>query len=92
MALTSAQLDEHTNRLYIVVTFLIRILEAHDYTPAQEQLSSELVSALFQRHSVVLASNSHSISEHTLKSGVFNNTPKCVLVHTKVCTTAHKGV
>ena len=45
MALTSAQLDEHTNRLYDVVTFLIRILEAHDYTHAQEQLSSELVSA-----------------------------------------------
>ena len=40
MALTSAQLDERTNRLYVVVTFLVRILEAHDYTHVQEQLSS----------------------------------------------------
>ena len=39
MALTSAQLDEHTNRLYVVVTFLIRILEAHDYTYVREQFS-----------------------------------------------------
>ena len=29
---------------------------------------------------------------HTLKKDVFNNTPRCVLVHTKVCTIAHKGV
>ena len=29
---------------------------------------------------------------HTLKTGVFDNTPRCVLVHTKVCTIAHKGV
>ena len=30
--------------------------------------------------------------EHTLKTGVLNNTPRCVLVHTKVCTIAHQGV
>ena len=57
MALTFAQLDEHTNRLYVVVTFLIRILKAHDYAHIQEQLSSELVSVLFECHSVVLASH-----------------------------------
>ena len=31
------------------------------------------------------------IPAYTLKTGVFNNTPRCVLVHTKVCTIAHKG-
>ena len=30
MALTSAQLDEHTNHLYVVVTFFVRVPEAHD--------------------------------------------------------------
>ena len=29
---------------------------------------------------------------YTLKTGVLNNTPRCVLVHTKVCTIAHQGV
>ena len=62
--LTSAQLDKHTNRLYVVVRFLICILKAHDYSHVQEQLSSELVSVFFQCHSVVLVSNSHSIPEH----------------------------
>ena len=30
--------------------------------------------------------------KHNCKTGVFNNTARCVLVHTKVCTVAHKGV
>ena len=31
-------------------------------------------------------------SLYTLKTGVFNTKPWCVLVHPNVCTIAHKGV
>ena len=36
------------NHLYVPVTFLVHIPEAHDCTHIQEQLSSKLVSVLFQ--------------------------------------------
>ena len=29
---------------------------------------------------------------YTLKTGVFNYTPRCVLLHTKVCLITHQGV
>jgi hypothetical protein len=29
---------------------------------------------------------------YTLKTGVFNYTPRCVLLHTKVCFITHQGV
>ena len=46
------------------------------------------------RNEIVRGAEVRTIAKgkHTLKTGVFDNTPRCILVHTKVCTIAHKGV
>ena len=58
-----------------------------------EMLQSVNSNVLHQNVDGKFLQTSHCIVfMHTLKTGVFDNTPRCVLVHTKVCTIAHKGV